>query len=33
VTESKLITFDKKLISLFPDVAVHPADFLSSINS
>lgn len=32
-TESRLVTFDKKLISLFPDVAVHPDDFLSSTSS
>jgi predicted nucleic acid-binding protein len=32
-TGCRLVTFDKKLISLFPDVAVHPDDFLSSTNS
>jgi hypothetical protein len=32
-TESRLVTFDKKLTSLFPDVAIHPDDFLRSINS
>lgn len=32
-TGSKLVTFDKKLIDLFPDVAIHPEDYLSAASS
>jgi len=33
MTENRLVTFDKKLIDLFPDVAIHPEDFVGSTNS
>jgi predicted nucleic acid-binding protein len=32
-TESRLVTFDRKLINLFPDVAIHPEDFLNETSS
>lgn len=32
-TGSRLVTFDKKLIDLFPDVAIHPEDFLDATSS
>lgn len=32
-TGNRLITFDKKLIDLFPDVAIHPEDFLDAASS
>ncbi len=32
-TGCRLVTFDTKLISLFPEVAIHPDDFLRSSNS
>lgn len=32
-TENRLVTFDKKLIDLFPDVAIHPEDFLDAASS
>ncbi len=32
-TESRLVTFDRKLINLFPDVAIHPENFVGSTNS
>lgn len=32
-TGSRLVTFDKKLIDLFPDVAIHPEDFLDAASS
>lgn len=32
-TGNRLVTFDKKLIDLFPDVAIHPEDFLDAASS
>lgn len=32
-TGNRLISFDQKLINLFPDVAMHPSEFIASASS
>jgi predicted nucleic acid-binding protein len=32
-TRNRLISFDQKLINLFPDVAMHPSEFIASASS